>query len=120
MNRFFKSAAFPILIVVVLAFFAQKLISPSPAGGPVHSYKSLVTQDIPNGQVRSADVKTKDNVVDVTLVNNQKYEVGFVPGQAAADLIKPADGGAQPSAVQRRGHQEQRLAVAADLRRCPS
>ncbi len=88
MNRFFKSAAFPILIVVVLAFFAQKLISPSPAGGPVHSYKSLVTQDIPNGQVRSADVKTKDNVVDVTLVNNQKYEVGFVPGQAASDLIK--------------------------------
>ena len=27
-SRFFKSAAFPILIVVVLAFFAQKLISP--------------------------------------------------------------------------------------------
>src|SRR5438874_1572461 len=27
MSRFFKSAAFPILIVVVLAFFAQKLIS---------------------------------------------------------------------------------------------
>jgi cell division protease FtsH len=30
-SRFFKSAAFPILIVVVLAFFAQKLIS-----GPGH------------------------------------------------------------------------------------
>ena len=29
MSRFFKSAAFPILIVVVLAFFAQRLISPS-------------------------------------------------------------------------------------------
>ena len=29
MSRFFKSAAFPILIVVVLAFFAQTLISPS-------------------------------------------------------------------------------------------
>ena len=28
MSRFFKSAAFPILIVVVLAFFAQRLISP--------------------------------------------------------------------------------------------
>ena len=28
MSRFFKSAAFPILIVVVLAFFAHKLISP--------------------------------------------------------------------------------------------
>ena len=29
MSRFFKSAAFPILIVVVLAFFAQKLIGSS-------------------------------------------------------------------------------------------
>ena len=29
MSRFFKSAAFPILIVVVLAFFAQRLISPN-------------------------------------------------------------------------------------------
>ena len=28
MSRFFKSALFPILIVVVLAFFVQKLVSP--------------------------------------------------------------------------------------------
>ena len=28
MNRFFKSAAFPILIVVVLAFLAVKLVNP--------------------------------------------------------------------------------------------
>ncbi len=28
MRRFFRSAAFPILIVIVLAFFAQRLISP--------------------------------------------------------------------------------------------
>ena len=33
MSRFFKSAAFPILIVVVLAFFAQKLISEEEAIG---------------------------------------------------------------------------------------
>ena len=32
MSRFFKSAAFPILIVVVLAFFAQKLIGSSSHG----------------------------------------------------------------------------------------
>ena len=34
MSRFFKSAAFPILIVVVLAFFAQKLISPGETKSP--------------------------------------------------------------------------------------
>ncbi len=81
------AAALPIVVVLLLAFFAQRLISPSPAG-PVHSYKTLVTSDIPSGLVRSAVVKTKDSVVDVTLTNGSQYEVGFVPGQAAADLIK--------------------------------
>ena len=31
MSRFFKSAAFPILIVVVLAFLAVKLVNPGPS-----------------------------------------------------------------------------------------
>ena len=87
MNRFVKSAAFPILIVVVLAFFAEKLIAPSPNVGPVHSYETLVAKDIPGGQVRSATLKTKDNTVDVTLRNGQKYSVGYVDGNAAATLI---------------------------------
>ncbi len=81
------AAALPIAVLLVVALVAQQFIAASQSGGPVHSYKSLVTQDIPNGQVRSAEVKVKDNVVDVTLLNNQKYEVGFVPGQAAADLV---------------------------------
>ncbi|GAC1438595.1 MAG: ATP-dependent zinc metalloprotease FtsH [Solirubrobacteraceae bacterium] len=88
MNRFFKSAAFPILIVVVLAFFAQKLISPSQNNGPPHNYQSLITHDLPNNLVRSVDIRTKDNTVDVQLRDNSKYEIGFVDGQAAADLIK--------------------------------
>ncbi|MGI8801743.1 MAG: hypothetical protein ACR2KV_06160, partial [Solirubrobacteraceae bacterium] len=69
MNRFFKSAAFPILIVVVLAFFAQKLIAPSQPAGPVHSYQTLIAKDLPGQMVRSAVIKTKDNLVDVTLTN---------------------------------------------------
>ena len=36
MSRFFKSAAFPILIVVVLAFFAQKLIGEREHGPQLH------------------------------------------------------------------------------------
>jgi cell division protease FtsH len=87
MSRFFKSALFPILIVVVLAFFAQKLISPGTSNGPPHTYQTLVNQDIPNHQVASADIKTKGNVVDVTLKDHTKYEVGFVDGQAASNLI---------------------------------
>ena len=43
MSRFFKSAAFPILIVVVLAFFAQKLIG-SSSHSPHYTFGNLLTQ----------------------------------------------------------------------------
>jgi cell division protease FtsH len=83
MSRFFKSAAFPILIVVIIAFFAAKLIVPSSPKGPTHSYNTLVTQDIPKHRVQSATLKVKDNSVAVTLNVNksEKYEVGFVDQQ---------------------------------------
>ena len=38
MRRFFRSAAFPILIVIVLAFFAQRLLNnPRPEKPPTLS-----------------------------------------------------------------------------------
>ncbi|MGA9876723.1 MAG: ATP-dependent zinc metalloprotease FtsH, partial [Solirubrobacteraceae bacterium] len=88
MSRFFKSAAFPILIVVVLAFFLSKLVVPSSTKGVEHTYKTLVTQDIPNHRVKSAELKVKDNAVSVELNNSskEKYEVGYVD-QAAPQLI---------------------------------
>jgi cell division protease FtsH len=86
MSRFFKSAAFPILIVVVLAFFLSKLVVPSSQKGPTHSYQTLVSTDIPNRNVQSAQLKVKDNSVAVTLKNKEKYEVGYVD-QASPQLI---------------------------------
>src|SRR5437763_15572743 len=64
MSRFFKSAAFPILIVVVLAFFAQKLISP---GDHIKApnYGQFISQ-VNAGQVESATLNTKDNTIDFT------------------------------------------------------
>ena len=59
MRRFFRSAAFPILIVVVLAFFAQRLISPGTQEQPP-SYGDFI-QQLQAGQVKTADLKTKDN-----------------------------------------------------------
>jgi cell division protease FtsH len=81
MSRFFKSAAFPILIVVVLAFFAQKLIIGPGSPAPKQTYGDFITE-LQAGQVQSVDVKTKDNTVAVTLRNGQKYERGFLPDNA--------------------------------------
>ncbi len=86
MSRSFKSAAFPILIVLVLAFLAVKLVSPGSSNKQPHSYGSLVGNDIPKHLVKSAELKVKDNSVAVTLTNNEKYEVGYVD-QASPQLI---------------------------------
>jgi cell division protease FtsH len=90
MSRFFKSAAFPILIVVVLAFFAQKLIG-SPGHQHPQTFGNLIYQ-LSNDQVKSLSLHEKDNTVDVTLLQQyggQKYSVGF-PDSEAPQLIKLA------------------------------
>jgi cell division protease FtsH len=74
-SRFFKSAAFPILIVVVLAFFAQKLISPGDRSEPP-PYSQFLTQ-VDNGQVKSATLSTKNNRVDVETKTGTKYQTAY-------------------------------------------
>src|SRR5687768_3113896 len=76
MSRFFKSAAFPILIVVVLAFFAQRLISPNDEAQKPDFPRFL--EQVDSGAVKAAEMRQKDNTVEVTLDDGSKYEVGFV------------------------------------------
>ncbi len=77
MSRFFKSALFPILIVIVLAFFASKLISRSDQA-PARSFAGFLEQ-VENGQVQTATLRTKDNSIDVRLkgTDKNKYQVGY-------------------------------------------
>ncbi len=72
MTRFFKSALFPILIVVVLAFFAQKIIAPSSHANPPN-YSEFLTQ-VEHGQVANATINTKDNTIDFTSIASGKPE----------------------------------------------
>ena len=89
MSRFFKSAAFPILIVVVLAFFAQKLIGNSSHGTP-QTFGDLLTQ-LNGHQVKQLSLDQKSNSASVTLYSGQKYTVGY-PDSYAPTLIKDAQG----------------------------
>ncbi len=76
MSRFFKSAAFPIIIVIVLAFFASKLISRSDQA-PKTTFSQFLTQIETRGGIKSVTLKTKYNSAEVTLPNDKKYEVGY-------------------------------------------
>ncbi len=81
MRRFFKSAAFPILLVVILAFIAQRLIS-NPSGPPAPSYNDLVSPKsglIATGKVESLTINTKDNTLDVKEKNGVSFSTGYPP-----------------------------------------
>jgi cell division protease FtsH len=80
MTRFFKSALFPILIVVVLAFFAQKLIG-SSSHSNTYTYGQFVHQ-IDVNAVQSATFDQKNDSVSVVLKGNGgKYSVGYPSDQ---------------------------------------
>jgi cell division protease FtsH len=92
-KRFFKSAAFPILLVVILAFVAQKVIS-SPSGDKAPSYNELVATKehhglIATGKVEEITVNTKDNTLDVKLKNEDSFSTGYPPNteQSLLNLI---------------------------------
>jgi cell division protease FtsH len=93
MSRFFKSAAFPILIVVVLAFFAQKLIG-SSSHGPNYTFGNLHQQLLQN-KVEKLSLDQKSNTANVTLQGGKTYSVGY-PDQYAPKLIDLADAHVQP------------------------
>src|SRR3954454_13959339 len=78
MSRVFKSALFPILIVVVLAFFAQRLIIGPGSPEPKQTYGDFISQ-LQAGQVQTVDVKTKDTTIAVRLRDGRRYERGFLP-----------------------------------------
>jgi cell division protease FtsH len=80
-RRFFRSAAFPILIVVVLAFFAQRLISPGD-GTETPDYNTFV-QRVEQGQIESVTWNTKDNTLDVKQTDGTTYEESYPDSDSA-------------------------------------
>jgi len=87
MSRFFKSAAFPILIVVVLAFIAVKLVNPGSTNHRAHSYQTLVGKELPSGEVASVVFKNRGKALEVKYKNKETAEFGFID-QSAPGLEK--------------------------------
>jgi len=95
LRRFFKSAAFPILLVVILAFVAQKAINggddkESPA------YNELINQKsglIATGRIDEVTVDTKDNTLDVKKRNGETFSTGYPPNteQSLINLLEKND-----------------------------
>ena len=89
MRRFFKSAAFPILLVVILAFVAQRVISPGPSTESP-TYNELIKQKsglIESGRIEEVNVNVKDSTLDVKQTSGDSFSTGYPP-DAEASLIK--------------------------------
>jgi cell division protease FtsH len=84
MSRFFKSAAFPILIVVVLAFFASKLVDQS-TNTKSYSFGQLVSY-INSKDVKQLTLDQKDNSVTAVLNNGVTFTTGY-PDNYTTTLI---------------------------------
>ncbi len=89
MSKFSKSAAFPILIVVILAFFAQQLISgPNQKKDP--GYGAFITQ-LNNREIKSVEMRNRTNELQVTRKDKSQYRVGFATnfgGELTNTLLK--------------------------------
>ncbi len=96
MSRFFKSAAFPILIVIVLAILATKVIG-SGSSGPSYTFGNLLTQ-LDQKQVQKLTLNQKSNSAEVTLKDGTKYTVGY-PNDYAHALIHQARDDVKPAGL---------------------
>jgi cell division protease FtsH len=89
MSRFSKSAMFPILIVVILAFFAQQLIS-SPNKKKDPGFGTFTSQ-LNSGQIKSVEMRNRSNELQVTLRDKSQYDIGFASdfgGELTTELLK--------------------------------
>jgi cell division protease FtsH len=83
-RRFFKSAAFPILLVVILAFVAQRVIT-SPDGAKTPSYTELVRPEtglIAKGEFAEASINVKDSTLDLKqteAAGGESFSTGYPP-----------------------------------------
>ena len=89
MSKFFKSAAFPILIVVVLAFFVQNLVS-SGNEAKEPTYTDFLAQ-VDKGEIKKVTLNTGDNTIDVERkgpkdADNAEYETAY-PANTEPGLV---------------------------------
>jgi cell division protease FtsH len=82
MKRLSRSGALvPILIVIVLAFFAQRIISPATEEEKP-TYNEFITQindDAQAADIEQVTLKTESNEVEVVQEDGTEYSTGYLP-----------------------------------------
>jgi cell division protease FtsH len=92
MRRFFRSAAFPILIVIVLAFFAQRLISPGEReeSTTFGEFRSEIETTNGAAAIESVTFEQKTDTIKVKKTDGTEFSTGY-PTELEASLINTLD-----------------------------
>ncbi len=86
MSRFFKSAAFPIAVVIVLALIASNWIANGNEPDDKPTFSGFLAQIESGESVREVTLRTKDNSIDVRTRAGEKYEIGY-PADYSPQLV---------------------------------
>ena len=89
MRRISRSGALvPILIVIVLAFFAQRIISPTTEEQkPTYTeFIAQINNDAEAAKIKTVDIKTNDNTIEVVETDGTEYSTGY-PNNTEQQLV---------------------------------
>ena len=111
MSRFFKSAAFPIVVVVVLAFFAQKMIIDNSSSKQANTWNEF-TQAANTGKVQYLKTNLGDNSLKYSVTKADGSQTVTI-GIPSTSLMDQSISAAEANNAKRCGrrHAHLRLAV---------
>jgi len=101
LNKFLKSAAFPILIVILLVFVAQRLVTSESKATPSPTFSELLTK-IDQGQVERVTMKVTNQELNVVTKDGEKFTTGY-PDDYADVLTQKLQTADVPLTVEGRG-----------------
>ena len=76
MNKFLKSALFPILILLLLVFVAQRLFVSGGSSTPPPDFPQLITM-IKSSEIQKASINLPDQTFNVTTKAGKSYSSGY-------------------------------------------
>ena len=85
MNRFFRSALFPLIIIVVLVYLASQTLLPGRAQQRKVTYSQLIAE-VKNGNVNEAVFNPPRQQISATLVDGDKVKVNYPTPQSATQF----------------------------------
>ncbi|HSI96980.1 MAG TPA: ATP-dependent metallopeptidase FtsH/Yme1/Tma family protein, partial [Gaiellaceae bacterium] len=76
MNRFFRSALFPLIIIVMLVYLASQTLLPGREEQRKITYSEMIAE-VKNGNINEVLFTPDRQQIDATLVNGEKIQVNY-------------------------------------------